>query len=235
MRVRHGKLRRIKYSWNFLFGFEHTKKGIGKKILSHWVFIERKRLNVSEKENAHKDGLKNITIHGDKILHFPVDSYKEFVMWGALSGENCDGIVMSEDINGNVSVELLELKSTFDTSDYLKAWKQIIVSLQKLFLLLNCIPIWKTIKVDIIRGVVFSFEPDVDSMVWIKQMEMLPKESWRNEDKFGLSLAINKSCVVSVPDNINIPGLPTKINLQRVWCTSDSCNDYTIGITNGII
>lgn len=235
MRMRNVPLRKIRGSWNNLYGYVHSKKGRGVKIPSHWIKIRRGMVKIFEQNNVDNDGLKEIVLSGQKLLYFPVDSYKDFNMWNALSDENCDGIVMYKSKDNEISIELVELKSTFDTSDYLKARRQITISLQKLFLLLNGLPVWKTAKSESVHGVIFSYEPDADTLDWIKQMEMLPKESWRNEDKLGLTLAINNSCEVGIPNNVNIPGLPNKINLQRVWCTSDTCNNYTIGTNASII
>ncbi len=228
-------LSRIRNSWNNLYGYVHSAKGKGKKDSSHWIRTRRGRVKIIETSNADKDGLKEILLWGDKLLYFPASSYRDFTMWNALPGLNCDGIIVYKNKNNETSIELVELKSTFDTSDYLKASRQIATSLQKLFLLLNGLPIWKIVSGAHVRGLVFSYEPDADALNWIKQMEMLPKEEWRNEDKIGLSLAIYNSCDVTIPNNINIPGLPSKINLQRVWCTDDTCNNYTIGTNASII
>lgn len=228
-------LRRIRDSWNNLYGYVHSAKGIGRKDSSHCIKIRRGRVKIIEPSNADKDGLKEIVLLRDKLLYFPASSYRDFTMWNALPGLNCDGIVVYKNENNETSIELVELKSTFDTSDYGKASRQIVTSLQKLFLLLNGLPIWQIVKGAYVQGLVFSYEPDADALDWIKQMEMLPKEEWRNEDKIGLSLAIYNSCNVTIPNDINIPGLPNEINLQRVWCAGDICNNYTIGTNASII
>lgn len=219
---------RIKYSWNSIYGYERTIKGRSKPIIKRRIRFNRSKVRVIESQNLSKNGLKDITLDGKDMLYFPVDSYKDFTMWNALSTNNCDGVVLYGDDRGKVIIKILELKSAFDTSEYYKASKQIVISLQKILLLLNCIPSWKKVKDVSIEGCIFSLEPDLDKMNWIEKMDLLPKDKWSYCDRLGLSLAIDNKYEINIPSDIIIPGIPNNIGLKRIWCKNESNNVFDV-------
>lgn len=214
-------LKRINDEWNLLYGIMKDKNHT--HIPQNQTHLKTGELEIAELINANRSGcLQNVTFIVPESLSFPTPKFDSFNMWNAFSNENCDGAILYRASGEKFDLAFVELKSGYDSDNIWKAGKQIKVSVQKMFLLLGCIPSWEELEINKIYGIIAALRPCSQQLVNIKALSSLPKEDWGNKSLW-INLAYKGNCYSSFEDidNIKIPNLPKEIEIRFLPC--DKC------------
>lgn len=157
-------LDKIVEEWNTLYKNHPVKRCQGSYVLD---------------EDGCNAQLRHLKIDGIDAIDIPSKKMDKFNCFGALTNENCDGILLIMNSDGTYDLVFLEMKSKYSTVEIFEAKNQIIESLQKVCILLNNLNSYDKLHIRRMFGIIACLKPNYNALDWIKQQTYLPEDKWK--------------------------------------------------------